>query len=86
MKIVYNILVGKPEERRPLGRNRRISEDNIKVCIKSISIVIKRELVSSEDYCLLFCDRSVPTFRTNMLPSSSGQNIKRRVKQVVIGL
>jgi hypothetical protein len=27
----YNILVGKPEERRPLGRPRRRWEDNIKV-------------------------------------------------------
>jgi hypothetical protein len=27
----YNILVGKPEERRPLGRPRRRWEDNIKM-------------------------------------------------------
>jgi hypothetical protein len=27
----YNILVGRPEERRPLGRPRRRWEDNIKM-------------------------------------------------------
>jgi hypothetical protein len=27
---VYRILVGKPEEKRPLGRSRHRSEDNIK--------------------------------------------------------
>jgi hypothetical protein len=32
----YNILVGKPEGRRPLGRLRRRWEDNIKMDIREI--------------------------------------------------
>jgi hypothetical protein len=32
----YSILVGKPEERRPLGRPRRRWEDNIKVDLEEI--------------------------------------------------
>jgi hypothetical protein len=32
----YNILVGKPEERRPLGRLRRRWEDNIKMDLGEI--------------------------------------------------
>jgi hypothetical protein len=32
----YNILVGKPEGRRPLGRLRRRGEDNIKMDIREI--------------------------------------------------
>jgi hypothetical protein len=31
MRTVYNVLVGKPEEKRPLGRPRRRWEDNIKI-------------------------------------------------------
>jgi hypothetical protein len=34
--IAYNILVGKPEERRPLGRPRRRWEDNIKIDLGEI--------------------------------------------------
>jgi hypothetical protein len=30
MKNAYSILVGKPEEKRPLGRRRRKWEDNIR--------------------------------------------------------
>jgi hypothetical protein len=30
MRNVYNILVGKPEEKRPLGRTRHRWEDNMK--------------------------------------------------------
>jgi hypothetical protein len=33
----YNILVGKPEGRRPLGRPRRRWEDNIKVDLREIA-------------------------------------------------
>jgi hypothetical protein len=33
---VYNILVGKPEGKRPLGRPRHKWEDNIKVDLKEI--------------------------------------------------
>jgi hypothetical protein len=32
----YRILVGKPEEKRPLGIPRRIWEDNIKIDIKDM--------------------------------------------------
>jgi hypothetical protein len=32
----YNILVGRPEGRRPLGRSRRRREDNIKMDLKEI--------------------------------------------------
>jgi hypothetical protein len=32
----YNILVGKPEGRRPLGRPRRRWEDNIKMGLREI--------------------------------------------------
>jgi hypothetical protein len=32
----YNILVGRPEERRPLGRPRRRWEDNIKMDLREI--------------------------------------------------
>jgi hypothetical protein len=32
----YNILVGRPEGRRPLGRPRRRWEDNIKIDLKEI--------------------------------------------------
>jgi hypothetical protein len=36
LKIAYNILVWKPEERRPLGRPRRRWEDNIKMDLREI--------------------------------------------------
>ena len=32
----YNVLVGKPEVRRPLGRPRRRREDNIKVNLREV--------------------------------------------------
>jgi hypothetical protein len=32
----YRILVGKPEEKRPLGRQRRRWEDNIKIDLREI--------------------------------------------------
>jgi hypothetical protein len=33
---VYRVLVGKPEEKRPLGRPRRILEDNIKMDLQEL--------------------------------------------------
>jgi hypothetical protein len=36
MKGAYNILVGRPEGRRPLGRPGRRSEDNIKMDLREI--------------------------------------------------
>jgi hypothetical protein len=35
-RIAYRILVGRPEERRPLGRPRRRWEDNIKVDLQEV--------------------------------------------------
>jgi hypothetical protein len=36
---VYNILVVKPKEKRPLGRTTRRCEDNIKIDLKEIGVV-----------------------------------------------
>jgi len=33
---VYRVLVGKPEEKRPLGRPRRRCEDNIKMDLQEV--------------------------------------------------
>jgi hypothetical protein len=38
VKGAYNILVGMPEGRRPLGRHRRRWEDNIKMDLREIGI------------------------------------------------
>ena len=35
-KGVYRVLVGKPEEKGPLGRPRRIWEDNIKMDLQKV--------------------------------------------------
>ena len=35
-KSVYRVLVGKPEEKRPLGRPRRRWEDNIKMDLQEV--------------------------------------------------
>ena len=35
-KGVYRVLVGKPEEKRPLGRPRRRWEDNIKMDLREV--------------------------------------------------
>jgi hypothetical protein len=35
-KVVYRILVGKPEGKRPLGRPRRRREDNIKMNLQEV--------------------------------------------------
>jgi hypothetical protein len=37
---VYRLLVGKPEEKRPLGRPRRRSIDNIKMDLLEIGVSI----------------------------------------------
>jgi hypothetical protein len=36
MRGAYKVLVGKPEERRPLGRPRRRWEDNIKTDLREV--------------------------------------------------
>jgi hypothetical protein len=33
---LYRVLVGKPEEKRPLGRHRRRWEDNIKMDLQEV--------------------------------------------------
>ena len=35
-RVVYRVLVGKPEERRPIGRPRRRWEDNIKMGLQEV--------------------------------------------------
>jgi hypothetical protein len=37
MRVAYNILVGRPEGTRPLGRPRRRWEDNIKMDLREIA-------------------------------------------------
>jgi hypothetical protein len=39
-RIVYRVLVGKPEGKRPLGRSRRRWEDNIKINLRGVSTSI----------------------------------------------
>jgi hypothetical protein len=36
MRNTYNILVGKPDEKMPFGRPRRIWEDNIRMDLREI--------------------------------------------------
>ena len=36
MRVVYRVLVGKPEGKRPLGRSRRRCEDNIKMDLQKV--------------------------------------------------
>jgi hypothetical protein len=33
---IYNVLVGKPEGKRPLGRHRRRWNENMKICLKEM--------------------------------------------------
>jgi len=35
-RVVYRVLVGKPEGKRPLGRRRRRWEDNIKMDLQKV--------------------------------------------------
>jgi len=35
-RVVYRVLVGKPEGKRPLGRPRRRWEDNIKIYLQEV--------------------------------------------------
>ena len=36
-RVVYRVLVGKPEGKRPLGRSRRRWEDNIKMDLEEVA-------------------------------------------------
>jgi hypothetical protein len=46
-KGAYRVLVGKPEERRPLGRPRRRWEDNIKMDLGEVGWGHRLELFGS---------------------------------------
>jgi hypothetical protein len=35
-RVVHRVLVGKPERKRPLGRPRRICDDNIKMHLQEV--------------------------------------------------
>jgi hypothetical protein len=52
--VVYRILVGKPEGRRPLGRPRRRWEDNIKMELREVGCgcVDWMQLAQDRDRCL----------------------------------
>jgi hypothetical protein len=39
MRVVYRVLVGKPEGKRPLGRPRRRWEDNIKMDLQEVGFL-----------------------------------------------
>jgi hypothetical protein len=51
---VYSVLVGKPEEKRPLGRPRRRWEDNIKMDLQEVGCggMDWIELAQDRDRCL----------------------------------
>jgi len=40
MRVIYRVLMGKPEGKRPLGRHRRRWEDNIKMNLQKVSVGI----------------------------------------------
>jgi hypothetical protein len=40
-RVIYRILVGKPEEKRPLGRPRHRCEDNIKMDLQEVGLMSK---------------------------------------------
>jgi len=50
---VYGVLVGKPEGKRPLGRPRRIWEDNIKMDLQEVGCggVDWTDLAQDRDRC-----------------------------------
>ena len=37
---VHRVLVGKPEGKRPLGRQRRRGEDNVKMDLRKLEVVV----------------------------------------------
>jgi hypothetical protein len=46
---VYRVLVGKPEEKRPLGRHRCRWEDNIKMNLQEVEYGIMDWIGSTQD-------------------------------------
>jgi hypothetical protein len=45
----FNILTGKPTEKRPLGRSRRIWEDNVRMDLEEIGINAGNWVDSAQD-------------------------------------
>ena len=45
----YRVLVGKPESKRPLGRPRRIWEDNIEMDLRDVGCDPRDWIVLAED-------------------------------------
>jgi hypothetical protein len=46
---IYRILVGRPEGKRPLGRPRRMGEDNIKMDLREIEIDVANWIQLAQD-------------------------------------
>jgi hypothetical protein len=46
---VYRVLVGRPEGKRPLGRPRRRREDNIKMDLRRIGIIVSNRIRPAQD-------------------------------------
>jgi hypothetical protein len=46
---VYRVLVGKPEEKRPLGRPRRRWEDNVRMDLQEVGCVCEEWIVLAQD-------------------------------------
>jgi hypothetical protein len=52
-RVVHRVLVGKPEEKRPLGRPRRRWEDNIKMDIQEVVWLMPMMLTYWEEAYIL---------------------------------
>ena len=48
-RVVYRVLVGKSERKRPLGRPRPIWEDNIKMYLQEVSCVVMDWIELAQD-------------------------------------
>jgi hypothetical protein len=46
---IYRILVGRPEGKRPVGRSRRMWEDNIKLDLREIRIDVANWIRLAQD-------------------------------------
>jgi len=51
MRVVYTVLVGKREGKRPLGRPRRRWEDNVKIDLQEVGAMDWIELDQNRDTC-----------------------------------
>jgi len=48
-EVTYQVLVGKPEWKRPLGRIRRRWKDNIKMCLQEVRCGIMDWIAVAQD-------------------------------------